>query len=144
MHLHNVAHLNLKPDNVLVRYGQLWIIDFGISVQVSSTDMMIKGFRGTPSWAAPEIGDPEGPNQRYSPICADLWSCGRLLQYLAHPHLKTKNHHFTRLTKLLLDPSLLRQPLLTANAFQVTPIEQKRRITEIDICGQHKCMCMYS
>jgi serine/threonine protein kinase len=140
MHQHKVAHLDLKPDNVLVRRGQLRIIDFGVSVRVSGADTMIKGFRGTPTWAAPEVGDPDGPDQRYSPIRADLWSCGRLLQYLAN-HLRSKNHPFGRWAKLLLDPNPLRRPLLTADGFQSIPIERKRRITGFDTCEQHKRVC---
>ena len=41
MHQHKVAHLNLKPNNILVRGEQLWIINFSLSVRVSSADTMI-------------------------------------------------------------------------------------------------------
>ena len=78
MHRYGVAHLDLKPQNILVDgHGQLWIIDFGVSVQVKSIDDLRTGFVGTPGYTAPEVGE-----KYYSPIWADLWSCGNVIQEL--------------------------------------------------------------
>jgi serine/threonine protein kinase len=91
IHENRVAHLDLKPDNILVSCTddrpRLVVIDFGISVFVDSPDTQIKGFAGTPGWVAPEIGTEHGPRQTYSPIRADLWACGQLLFYMAPPSL---------------------------------------------------------
>ena len=38
---------------------------------------------GTPPWIAPELGSRNGPIQRYSPILADRWACGRMIEYFA-------------------------------------------------------------
>jgi serine/threonine protein kinase len=82
MHKHHVAHLDLKPDNlVITAAGRLLIIDYSISVQVSGPESWIKGYRGTEGWAAPEIL--ENSDIRYQPIRADLWSAGRVLEYIA-------------------------------------------------------------
>jgi serine/threonine protein kinase len=87
MHANRVAHLDLKPRNLLVsRTGagpRLVMIDFDVSVSVDSPDTQIEGFVGTPPWVAPEVGTEHGPPQRYSPIRADLWACGQLLYYMS-------------------------------------------------------------
>ncbi len=81
MHRHNVAHLDLKPDNIVVAQStstpQLLIIDLGVSVQVSEQESWIKGYRGTDGWAGAEVVD--DPNKKYQPIRADLWSVGKVL-----------------------------------------------------------------
>jgi len=90
MHRHNVAHLDLKPDNIVVAgpTNRLFIIDFSVSVQISGLESRISGYRGTEGWAAPELE--LNSNREYQPIRADLWSAGRVLQYLAdqqHGHI---------------------------------------------------------
>lgn len=77
MHAHGVAHLDLKPKNVLVDNdsGRLWIIDFGAAEWVKSVNDMWHGFSGTHGYAAPEVG----PGV-FSPVLADRWSCGNLIR----------------------------------------------------------------
>ena len=85
MHRHLVAHLDLKPDNVLVAgpmdRPQLHITDFSVSVRVSKLESWIEGYRGTEEWVAPELKD--DPDGSYKPIRADLWALGKLLKYIA-------------------------------------------------------------
>jgi serine/threonine protein kinase len=90
LHQHNVAHCDLKPGNVVVdtKYKletspRLFIIDFGLAQSVESEETMTEGWCGTPPWIAPEPGSRDGPVQRYSPILADRWVCGRMIQYFA-------------------------------------------------------------
>ena len=90
LHQHNVAHRDLKPENIVVdtKYEsasspRLFIIDFGLAELVESEETTAEGWCGTPPWIAPELGFRDGPVQRYSPILADRWVCGRMIQYFA-------------------------------------------------------------
>jgi len=87
LHDHGIAHLDLKPDSLLVSYkdlssARLSVIDFGIAIHVKSEDTLVKGYRGTPPWSAPEIGEVAGPPMKYSTILTDRWSCGRVLRHI--------------------------------------------------------------
>ncbi len=88
LHEHNIAHLDLKPENFVCRLAaaapspRLLIIDFGTSIRVKDAETEVEGYRGTPNWTAPEVGEASGPAMKYSAIRADRWSCGRMLQYL--------------------------------------------------------------
>jgi serine/threonine protein kinase len=56
LHEQNVAHLDLKPDNIVITSTmQLKIIDFSVSVRVSELESWIVGYRGTEGWVAPEL-----------------------------------------------------------------------------------------
>ncbi|KAI0294684.1 kinase-like domain-containing protein, partial [Multifurca ochricompacta] len=88
LHEHKIAHLDLKPDNVVIdserdRYClRMSIIDFGLSVVVEDERTMIEGYCGTRTWTAPEVGTSDDSDTKYSPILADQWACGRMLAYL--------------------------------------------------------------
>jgi serine/threonine protein kinase len=90
LHQHNVAHCDLKPGNVVLDTKsqskvspRLFIIDFDLALSVESEETMTEGWCGTPPWIAPELGSRNGPIQRYSPILADRWACGRMIEYFA-------------------------------------------------------------
>ena len=76
LHAHHVAHLDLKPHNVLLvqsAHGSvLKLADFGLSLQLTGADTH-RGFRGSPSYTAPEVF--AGPFDSR----ADLWSAGAIL-----------------------------------------------------------------
>ncbi|KAG9052804.1 hypothetical protein FS842_009219, partial [Serendipita sp. 407] len=84
MHKHGVAHLDLKPENVVLKLKSqpnlptLFILDFDCAVWVNGVETMRKGLRGTHSWTAPEVSN----KHEYSPILADRWACGRMLKYI--------------------------------------------------------------
>jgi len=74
-----IAHRDIKPHNLVVdRNFCLKIIDFDIAMQVK--DEEVYGQCGTKHWQAPEIEE----KLTYSPIKADRWSTGRVLQYLLY------------------------------------------------------------
>ena len=113
LHHHGIAHLDIKPQNLVIVRGQLFIIDFDLSVHVSGPDALIDRWCGTPKWMAPEIGNQDGPRCSYSPIRADLWSCGIMLQYLANNSDAVKeDNHLKALTTRLLNKNPLLRPLL--------------------------------
>jgi serine/threonine protein kinase len=88
LHDQKVAHLDLKPENVVVdgmdreRPPRLLIIDFSVSILVENEHTMTEGFCGTPPWVAPDVGKPKGPKREYSPIRADRWACGQMMTFL--------------------------------------------------------------
>ncbi|KAF8554804.1 kinase-like protein, partial [Imleria badia] len=77
MHEHNVAHSDLKPQNIIipVEGGRLSIIDFSLSMFVSDPDDTYSGVVGTEDYIAPEVH-----KGNYKPMLADLWSCGKTLE----------------------------------------------------------------
>jgi serine/threonine protein kinase len=89
LHQHKVAHCDLKPGNVVGYLTEsetsprLFIIDFDLSQSVENEDTVTEGWCWTPPWIAPELGSRNGPTQRYSPILADLWACGRMIEHFA-------------------------------------------------------------
>jgi serine/threonine protein kinase len=111
LHRHNIAHMDIKPSNIVVLQSRLFIIDFDISVRVDGPDALVDRWCGTPEWMAPEIGHEDGPKSLYSPIRADLWSCGLVLQYLARKGTVKENPFKTLMTQLLNTNPLVR-PLL--------------------------------
>ncbi|KAF8507216.1 kinase-like domain-containing protein [Russula emetica] len=108
LHRHGIAHLDIKPQNIVALRNQLFIIDFDISVRVGGPDALIDRWCGTPNWMAPEIGHQDGPKCLYSPIRADLWSCGLMLQYLARKGAVKEDP----LTRQLLNKNARLRPLL--------------------------------
>ena len=105
LHQHGVAHCDLKPRNVVVHtisesetLPRLFIIDLDLAQSVESEETMTQGWCGTPPWIAPEFGSRDGPIQRYSPILADRWACGRMVKHFAE-YFPT--YEDARTTKLL-------------------------------------------
>ncbi|KAI0278543.1 hypothetical protein BGY98DRAFT_514528 [Russula aff. rugulosa BPL654] len=46
LHRHGIAHLDIKPQNIVIVSGQLFIIDFDIAVRVDGPDTLIDRWRG--------------------------------------------------------------------------------------------------
>lgn len=125
MHEHGVAHLDLKPANIVVeasggrrrRRPWLAIIDLGVS-EFSSLDSFIEGFVGTPPWTAPEVGTKDGHTQRYNPVRADLWSTGRILQYFMSRHVDLDYCGVPLLARALMNSDPLQRPTTLSPTFQ--------------------------
>jgi serine/threonine protein kinase len=77
-YLHNVrfvAHRDLKAENVLLdRYGNIRLIDFGLSKEFSKGSPTLQTACGSPAYAAPEMIQGHSYTK-----AADMWSAGILL-----------------------------------------------------------------
>ena len=124
LHRHGIAHLDIKPGNIVVLRNQLFIIDFDISVCVNDPDTLIDRWCGTPQWMAPEIGHKDKPRNWYSPIRADLWSCGKTLKYLADT-VGVKENPFEILIRRLLCIDPRHRPLLHLDGVEDLLIEPR-------------------
>ncbi|XP_036859018.1 serine/threonine-protein kinase 17A isoform X1 [Manis javanica] len=76
LHAHDVVHLDLKPQNILLTsespLGDIKIVDFGLS-RILKNSEELREIMGTPEYVAPEI-------LSYDPIsmATDMWSIGVL------------------------------------------------------------------
>ncbi|XP_006872208.1 PREDICTED: serine/threonine-protein kinase 17A-like [Chrysochloris asiatica] len=76
LHTHDVVHLDLKPQNILLTsespLGDIKIVDFGLS-RIMKSNEELREIMGTPEYVAPEI-------LSYDPIsmATDMWSIGVL------------------------------------------------------------------
>ena len=124
MHRHGVAHLDLKPQNVLVdEQGRLWVIDFGVSERVKSIDDTRVGFVGTAGYAAPEVGD-----KKYSPIRADLWSCGNLIRELCELCRPSMNPRLLlEISQQLMNANPRKRPHLSDIATQLKKMLERKK-----------------
>ena len=129
LHKNNIAHLDLKPGNVLVDgtrpRPRLSIIDFGMSTRVDNEETTVTGFRRTPSWTAPEVGSPDGLAMTYSAIRADRWSCGRMLQHFSKT-FPICRASFDHIRAQLLDSDPSRRPSLETVVKKLRSREDKR------------------
>lgn len=78
LHKNQVAHLDLKPENVLVSMeGEVRIIDYGTSVLARETkSLRVKGLIGTNGFMAPEILREE----EFLVFPADIYSAGCVIR----------------------------------------------------------------
>ncbi|KAK8759284.1 hypothetical protein V5799_003084 [Amblyomma americanum] len=105
LHDRNIAHLDIKPQNLLLTssfpQGDILLCDFGIS-RVIGKGTEIREIVGTPDYVAPEI-------LQYEPIslATDIWSLGVLTYVLLSGHSPfggdTKQETFCNITNGSLD-----------------------------------------
>ncbi|KAH9034851.1 kinase-like domain-containing protein [Lactarius pseudohatsudake] len=117
LHEHRIAHLDLKPANILVggsSLPQLSIIDFGLSIRVEDERTLVEGYRGTQSWTAPEVGTEDETVFKYSAILADRWACGKVLWHIARYGVWMSNPEFDYACTQLLHSEPSKRPLLNS------------------------------
>ncbi|KAL2255720.1 hypothetical protein VTK26DRAFT_2822 [Humicola hyalothermophila] len=80
-HQANVRHLDLKPSNILLNPGRVYLADFGIARDVHEREhTMTRGQLGTPKWRAPELHQ---NLDDWSMKAADVYSLGMVLLSIA-------------------------------------------------------------
>lgn len=80
-HEADIRHLDLKPSNILLNPGRVYLADFGIARDVHDRDHTnTLGPQGTPKWRAPEILNQD---DEWSMKAADVYSLGLILLNIA-------------------------------------------------------------
>ena len=80
MHSHKISHDDIKPANILLRSGCIYITDFGISRNrqlATQTSTELNPGR-TLGWSAPEKDEQE----RHNPFQADIYSLGCIFMHV--------------------------------------------------------------
>ncbi|KAG1728288.1 uncharacterized protein EDB91DRAFT_1228495 [Suillus paluster] len=113
MHQHGVAHMDLKPQNILIPRdgGHLSIIDFNTSLRVKGVGHKFGGIVGTTGYISPEVA---AGNGLYSAIRADLWSCGKTLEELCikcHPSMDRDT--LLEISRQLMDEDPEKRPTMS-------------------------------
>ncbi|KAK9440607.1 serine/threonine kinase [Metarhizium brunneum] len=72
-HANDVRHLDIKPSNILLHPGRVYLADFGISRDVTGQEQTTTdGMPGTERWRAPELYGEHGSSMQLS----DMYSLG--------------------------------------------------------------------
>lgn len=92
MHLHNIAHRDLKLENIKftnenTSKSNIKILDFGFACKIKDDDNEMEGACYTLDYAAPEILS----NKKYTESC-DLWSLGVILYVLLCGSMPFRRH----------------------------------------------------
>ena len=78
LHKKNIAHRDIKLENILAGENFLVkLIDFGFSI-VAQKDKLLNIYCGTPSYMSPELAN----KKNYQGWLADIWALGVLLYVL--------------------------------------------------------------
>lgn len=106
MHISKVAHDDIKPANVLLRGGQVYITDFGLSRdRRGATNTSTERYPGhTRGWTAPEKEDQEAHN----PFKADVYSVGCIFMHVVSL-LSAKKKKMKDCAEILQSPASRRE-----------------------------------
>ncbi|CAF0832503.1 unnamed protein product [Adineta steineri] len=81
LHAHQIIHMDLKPDNLILFGRTLKIADLGIS---RKADSLGHARMGTPFFSAPEVMQDVAGLQRFYGPKADIWSLGAILYFMVY------------------------------------------------------------
>src|SRR3990167_1876819 len=77
-HDHDIAHLDIKPDNILQSYtGEFYLADFGGAKRINEEN--IDCLMITKVYASPELRQIAAGEACIDPLAADIWSLGIVL-----------------------------------------------------------------
>ncbi|CAJ0930174.1 unnamed protein product, partial [Mesorhabditis belari] len=77
MHAQGLAHLDLRPESILLQDDKLILADFGSSRKLDRTGTIRESIKGSPEFVSPEI-----VNGQPITLASDLWSVGTLTYIL--------------------------------------------------------------
>lgn len=85
LHNNNIAHLDLKLENIMVYNNHIKIIDFGEAMiyKIDGKEILYKGIHGTDLCMPPEMIQ----RKLYKPDKVDIWCCGILLFNIINPYV---------------------------------------------------------
>ncbi|XP_047112532.1 calcium/calmodulin-dependent protein kinase cmkB-like [Schistocerca piceifrons] len=146
LHDHNIAHLDLKPQNLLLTGAypncDVKLCDFGIS-RVICNGVEVREILGTPDYVAPEV-------LNYEPIslATDIWSVGVLAYVLLTGYSPfggdTKQETFCNITQgeLSFPDELFEGISSSAKDFiSATLVKNPRRRLSTQDCLAHPWLC---
>ena len=79
LHQNKMCHRDLDPRNIMFKDGFIKLIDFGLSIKLSTMSQLVQTHIGKFFYAAPEVSDSDGD---YSGQKADIFSYGCVLFFL--------------------------------------------------------------
>lgn len=83
-HSRHIRHLDLKPSNILLGPGRVYLADFGIAKDVERRDTThTVGMIGTPKWQASEVTRSRSGEDEWSMKAADIYALGLILLNIA-------------------------------------------------------------
>ncbi|KAL1881345.1 hypothetical protein Daus18300_001198 [Diaporthe australafricana] len=93
-HRERIRHLDLKPSNILLAPGRVYLADFGVAKDVEQRDHThTLGKLGTPKWQPPEMSNTE---DEWSMKKADVYTLGlvhlNILAILYHANMSDFEH----------------------------------------------------
>ncbi|KAJ5072745.1 ovarian-specific serine/threonine-protein kinase lok-related [Anaeramoeba ignava] len=106
IHDKNIAHRDMKPENILLisqdNTTSIKLTDFGYSRFVSEVENKMYTYAGTVHYLAPEVIQ-DAQRGGYSKSC-DIWSCGVILYYLLSgdlPFRDQNDEHMPTTTRIV-------------------------------------------
>ena len=122
LHSRGIAHLDIKPDNLVFdeEKNRLVMIDFDIAVRCENPEATTQGPCGTMGWSAPEALHPV-TSRRFIAIRADLWSCGKVVDFF-----NPEDPQLLELAQKLVNEDTMKRPMLETFSSQVP--------TTVDLC----------
>uniref|UniRef100_F1L2B0 non-specific serine/threonine protein kinase n=1 Tax=Ascaris suum TaxID=6253 RepID=F1L2B0_ASCSU len=117
----NIAHMDLKPQNILLTNRQrpfIKISDFGLS-QYLKKDEAASSFRGSPLYMAPEIFTRQKYDSR-----VDLWSAGVILYECLYGRPPFTTESYEKLVEQILSHESIKFPLNVQLSFECLDLLQ--------------------
>ena len=146
LHAHNVAHRDIKADNVVVRHDDhtLVLIDFDLAVSFGHRPRphLVHNSVGSLFYAAPEVVDRAAIERGYDPYLADMWSLGILLFAMIFSHVpfeKASSTQCRRFARFERDIAMAPSESLCVTCFS-TPARKLLNAGEISLMDAMLCI----